>query len=52
MPKTMYEKIWEDHLVRESEGDTSIIYVDRQLIHEVTRSLNHPQIYSLPRHLK
>jgi 3-isopropylmalate/(R)-2-methylmalate dehydratase large subunit len=36
MPKTMYEKIWEDHLVRESQGDTSIIYVDRHLVHEVT----------------
>ena len=36
MPKTMYEKIWDDHLVRESQGDTSIIYVDRHLVHEVT----------------
>ncbi len=32
----MYEKIWNDHLVRESEGDISIIYVDLHLIHEVT----------------
>jgi 3-isopropylmalate/(R)-2-methylmalate dehydratase large subunit len=36
MPKTMYEKIWNAHLVRESQNDTSIIYVDRHLIHEVT----------------
>lgn len=36
MLKTMYEKIWEDHLVRESEGDTAIIYIDRHLVHEVT----------------
>ncbi len=36
MPKTMYEKIWNDHVVRASEGDTAIIYVDRHLIHEVT----------------
>lgn len=36
MPKTMYEKIWNAHLVRESEGDTSIIYVDLHLVHEVT----------------
>lgn len=36
MPKTMYDKIWDDHLVRESQGDTSIIYVDRHLVHEVT----------------
>lgn len=36
MPKTMYQKIWDSHLVRASEGDTSIIYVDRHLVHEVT----------------
>jgi len=36
MPKTMYEKIWEAHLVRDSQGDTSIIYVDLHLVHEVT----------------
>ncbi len=32
----MYEKIWEAHLVRPSQGDTAIIYVDRHLVHEVT----------------
>lgn len=32
----MYEKIWNDHLVRESQGDTAILYVDCHLIHEVT----------------
>ncbi len=32
----MYEKIWDAHLVRESQGDTSIIYVDLHLVHEVT----------------
>lgn len=36
MLKTMYDKIWEDHLVRESQGDTSVIYIDRHLVHEVT----------------
>lgn len=36
MPKTMYEKIWIDHLVRESKGDTAVIYVDLHLVHEVT----------------
>ncbi|MCA9401471.1 MAG: 3-isopropylmalate dehydratase large subunit, partial [Candidatus Omnitrophica bacterium] len=36
MSKTMYQKIWDAHMVRESEGDTSIIYVDRHLVHEVT----------------
>ena len=36
MAKTLYQKIWDAHLVRESQGDTSIIYVDRHLVHEVT----------------
>jgi len=32
----MYDKIWESHLVHDSAGETSVIYVDRHLIHEVT----------------
>ncbi len=33
--KTMFQKIWEDHLVDEEDG-TCIIYIDRHLVHEVT----------------
>ena len=36
MPKTLYDKIWEDHLVHEQPDGTSLIYVDRHLVHEVT----------------
>jgi len=36
MGLTMYDKIWQAHLVRQSEQETPIIYVDRQLVHEVT----------------
>src|SRR3989338_2942260 len=36
MSKTMYEKIWDDHLVKESKAETSLIYVDLHLVHEVT----------------
>ncbi len=36
MPKTMYQKIWDAHLVRQAQGDTAIIYVNLQLVHEVT----------------
>jgi 3-isopropylmalate/(R)-2-methylmalate dehydratase large subunit len=36
MKKTMYEKIWDDHLVHESEGQAPVIYIDRHLLHEVT----------------
>ena len=34
--KTLYDKLWESHLVRENEDGTSLLYIDRQLIHEVT----------------
>jgi len=34
--KTLYDKLWDDHLVKEREDGSSIIYIDRQLLHEVT----------------
>ncbi len=34
--KTLYDKVWEDHVVRTDENGTSLIYIDRQLVHEVT----------------
>ena len=34
--KTLYDKIWDAHLVRQREDGTALIYIDRQLIHEVT----------------
>lgn len=36
MKKTMYEKIWDAHLVHEEPGQAPIIYIDRHLVHEVT----------------
>jgi 3-isopropylmalate/(R)-2-methylmalate dehydratase large subunit len=36
MSKTLYDKIWENHLVHEQNGGTTLIYVDRHLVHEVT----------------
>ncbi len=35
-PKTMFEKIWDAHVVREEEGKPSLLYVDLHLVHEVT----------------
>ncbi len=35
-PKTLYDKIWDAHLVHEAEDGTSLIYIDRHLVHEVT----------------
>ena len=34
--KTLYDKLWESHLVHEDENGNGLLYVDRQLIHEVT----------------
>src|SRR5437879_1754945 len=35
-PRTMFEKIWETHVVREMAGQGTLLYIDRHLIHEVT----------------
>ena len=34
--KTLYDKIWDDHLVKQRDDGTALIYIDRHLIHEVT----------------
>jgi len=36
MPKTLYDKIWDEHLVHQQADGTSLLYVDRHLVHEVT----------------
>ena len=36
MSKTIYDKIWNEHLVHKQEDGTSLLFVDRHLIHEVT----------------
>ena len=35
-PKTLYDKLWEEHVVRVDEDGTALLYIDRQLVHEVT----------------
>ena len=35
-PKTLFDKIWEHHLVDRQEDGTCLIYIDRHLVHEVT----------------
>ena len=56
MSKTLYDKIWEDHLVHQQKDGTSLLFVDRHLIHEVTspqafeglrnanRKVRHPEL--------
>ncbi len=35
-PRTLYDKIWDDHVVETQEDGTSLLYIDRHLVHEVT----------------
>jgi 3-isopropylmalate/(R)-2-methylmalate dehydratase large subunit len=41
-PRTLYEKIWADHVVEQRDDGTCLIYIDRHLVHEVTS----PQAFS------
>ncbi|HLZ59894.1 MAG TPA: 3-isopropylmalate dehydratase large subunit [Ktedonosporobacter sp.] len=36
MPKTMFDKIWDAHVVRDAPGESTILYIDRHLVHEAT----------------
>ena len=35
-PRTLYEKIWDAHVVEQRNDGTSLIFIDRHLVHEVT----------------
>ena len=35
-PQTLYEKLWQAHVVRQETDDTALLYIDRHLVHEVT----------------
>ena len=41
-PKTMFEKIWDNHVVREMSNEATVLYIDAHLVHEVTS----PQAFS------
>ena len=36
MPRTMFEKVWDDHVVHEEPGRPALLYIDLHLVHEVT----------------
>lgn len=56
MPKTLFEKIWDAHIVKQFTDGTVLLYIDRQLVHEVTsaqafeglrlagRKVRHPEL--------
>ena len=35
-PRTLYDKIWDDHMVDQQDDGTCLLYIDRHLVHEVT----------------
>src|SRR5256885_16772031 len=39
--RTLYDKLWDSHVVRSEDDGTALIYIDRHLVHEVTS----PQAY-------
>ena len=41
MPQTLYDKLWDSHVVHSEEDGTALLYIDRHLVHEVTS----PQAY-------
>jgi 3-isopropylmalate/(R)-2-methylmalate dehydratase large subunit len=36
MPRTLYDKIWDEHVVHTEDDGTALLYIDRHLVHEVT----------------
>src|SRR5690554_3723797 len=35
-PRTLYDKLWDEHVVHQADDGTALIYIDRHLLHEVT----------------
>src|ERR1700688_2400262 len=35
-PRTLFEKVWKQHIVVEPQGEPTVLYIDLQLVHEVT----------------
>ena len=35
-PRTLFDKIWDNHVIERQEDGTCLIYIDRHLVHEVT----------------
>ncbi|HEY4960730.1 MAG TPA: aconitase family protein, partial [Terriglobales bacterium] len=41
-PQSLFEKVWDSHVVRAPEGEPTLLYIDLHLVHEVTS----PQAFS------
>ena len=47
-PKTMFEKIWDAHVVHQDPGQDAILYVDLHLVHEVTSPASLRRVFGCP----
>ena len=36
IPRTLYDKLWDEHVVHQESDGTALIYIDRHLVHEVS----------------
>ena len=52
MPQTLYDKIWNEHVVHQQDDGTTLLYVDRHLIHEVTSPQAFEGLRSLNRQVR
>lgn len=41
-PQTLYDKVFQDHIVDEKLDGTILLYIDRHLVHEVTSPVSYP----------
>ena len=51
-PRTLYDKIWDSHLVDQQEDGTAVMYVDRHLVHEVTSPQAFEGLRTTGRHVR
>ena len=47
MAKTLYEKLFDAHVVYEAENETPLLYIDRHLVHEIGRASCRERVYVL-----
>ncbi len=51
-PKTMFDRIWDDHLVRSYPDGTDLLYIDRHLLHEVMSPQAFQGLHDTGRHVR
>ena len=51
-PRTLYEKIWDSHIVERRDDGTCLIYIDRHLVHEVTSPQAFEGLRAASRHVR